>query len=413
MNDLICVFDVETTGLPRQHERIVEFAAVLIDLDGNEIERFETLVNPCRDVGPVDIHGICASDVLEAPTFSDICGDIAQFVMRAKAIAAHNLPFDRWFLNREFERQGIALPQMMGFCTLSYFGEKLHKACELYAIENNGNWHSAIADAVATSRLTALMIEDEKPLLASEFQTLHYEWPSIPNPSGTRCTRTTVQERRAARPSFVTKILSSIDHDNEASDSDVLAYLELIEEVLEDRIIDADEEVALVEVASNLGLSKQQVCSAHEMFLNDLVLAAWADNILTECEKQDLAKVACLLGISEKTLQQKIEDAKAHPVSEQGTNAAKKCKDDLVGKSVCITGTLSGTIQGKKIDRTTAYRLSEKAGLIPMKAVTKKLDLLVSSDANSQSGKMQKARQYGVRVFDENVFWSKLGIMVD
>ena len=47
------VIDVETTGFsPRQHDRIVEIAAVYVSETGQIEGEWATLVNPGRDVGP-------------------------------------------------------------------------------------------------------------------------------------------------------------------------------------------------------------------------------------------------------------------------------------------------------------------------------------------------------------------------
>ncbi|MBK9697231.1 MAG: 3'-5' exonuclease [Propionibacteriaceae bacterium] len=62
------VIDLETTGLsPRQHDRIVEIAAVYVSENGQIEGEWTTLVNPGRDVGPTNLHGIAAKDVLDAP----------------------------------------------------------------------------------------------------------------------------------------------------------------------------------------------------------------------------------------------------------------------------------------------------------------------------------------------------------
>jgi DNA polymerase-3 subunit epsilon len=45
--------------------------------------------------------------------------------------------------------------------------------------------------------------------------------------------------------------------------------------------------------------------------------------------------------------------------------------------------------------------------------VTRKLDLLVVADPDTQSGKAKKARDYGVRVVADNVFWRMIGVTVD
>jgi DNA polymerase-3 subunit epsilon len=45
--------------------------------------------------------------------------------------------------------------------------------------------------------------------------------------------------------------------------------------------------------------------------------------------------------------------------------------------------------------------------------VTKKLDYLVTPDPDSMSGKAKKAREYGVRIVAEPVFWRMVGVEVE
>ena len=67
MPSRIVVFDTETTGLGRC-DRVVEIAAITMDpRTGEIIDKFETLINPERDIGPTSIHGITASMVETAP----------------------------------------------------------------------------------------------------------------------------------------------------------------------------------------------------------------------------------------------------------------------------------------------------------------------------------------------------------
>jgi DNA polymerase-3 subunit epsilon len=51
--------------------------------------------------------------------------------------------------------------------------------------------------------------------------------------------------------------------------------------------------------------------------------------------------------------------------------------------------------------------------MVVKKNVTKHLDLLVTADPDSMSGKAKKARDYGVRIVAEPVFWQMVGIGVD
>jgi DNA polymerase-3 subunit epsilon len=70
-------------------------------------------------------------------------------------------------------------------------------------------------------------------------------------------------------------------------------------------------------------------------------------------------------------------------------------------------------MHGQIISREIAEQFAAKKGLRVMTSVTKKLDLLVVADPNTQSGKAKKARQYGTRIVHEPVFWRSLGISVE
>lgn len=57
-----------------------------------QVDEFETLVNPHRDVGPTWLHQISSSMVRDAPDFGEIAGLVATRLDGAVA-CAHNLPF--------------------------------------------------------------------------------------------------------------------------------------------------------------------------------------------------------------------------------------------------------------------------------------------------------------------------------
>ena len=72
------VIDTETTGTLKA-DRIVEIA--LVAFKGDEvIEEWSTLINPQRDVGKTNIHGITASMVSSAPIFADVVNDIFRII---------------------------------------------------------------------------------------------------------------------------------------------------------------------------------------------------------------------------------------------------------------------------------------------------------------------------------------------
>lgn len=62
------VVDCETTRLfPGAHHRIVEIAVLNID-SGRVTNEWSTLLNPDRDLGETDIHGIYAADAWTHPS---------------------------------------------------------------------------------------------------------------------------------------------------------------------------------------------------------------------------------------------------------------------------------------------------------------------------------------------------------
>jgi DNA polymerase-3 subunit epsilon len=89
------VIDVETTGLnPYRHDRIVEVAVVLISPEKRLSTEFTTLINPERDTGPTSIHGLTATDIMNAPRFVDIAGALMDVLRYTVALARHNVRFD-------------------------------------------------------------------------------------------------------------------------------------------------------------------------------------------------------------------------------------------------------------------------------------------------------------------------------
>ena len=75
------VIDFETTGLfPGGQDRVVEVAVVHVDDRGAVTGQWDTLVNPERDLGPQHIHQIRAAEVMGAPTFPQIAGELVDLL---------------------------------------------------------------------------------------------------------------------------------------------------------------------------------------------------------------------------------------------------------------------------------------------------------------------------------------------
>jgi DNA polymerase-3 subunit epsilon len=188
-------------------------------------------------------------------------------------------------------------------------------------------------------------------------------------------------------------------------------YSTLLHRVLEDRRIESTEASALLDVANHWGLSTEQVETIHLAYLSDLAGAALADGHVTEAELRELQSVSQLLGfgsLSQTQFGSLAQDPGMAQVPDK-TDAA----DSWVGKSVCFTGECQCGLGGVPISRPRAEALARARGLVVQPSVTKKLDLLVVADPNTQSSKAKKARQYGIRVVHESVFWRNLGVTID
>ena len=100
-------FDIETTGLNAQTDRMTEIGAILFS--GTEIiDTFNTFVDPQRHIPPdiTNLTGIRDSDVQGAPLEKEAMQMFMEFVGN-RPIIAHNAHFDVGFMTAASIRQGL------------------------------------------------------------------------------------------------------------------------------------------------------------------------------------------------------------------------------------------------------------------------------------------------------------------
>jgi len=116
---LLAFLDIETTGFSaKRGDKILEIAIVTTDLQGNILDKYESLINPLREVTGVEIHRVTAEMVKNAPTISDVLDDLL-YHLQGKVLVGHNISFDLKILNFELSKQTEKQLDCQGICTLS------------------------------------------------------------------------------------------------------------------------------------------------------------------------------------------------------------------------------------------------------------------------------------------------------
>ncbi len=397
------VVDTETTGLPnRRHNRIVEVAVVRLSPSLQVVGEFETLLNPKRDSGPTSIHGISSQSIIDAPCFEDVAGDLMDSI-NGCVLVAHNAPFDAMFLRAEFERIGLQLPELPIVCTMklarclgkAWLSVDLESCCATLGIDHIDP-HRALSDARVTAELfrqIARHLFSNKPINLKKLDCRgKIPWSvdcECLKRSGRRWTREQAESENAGPCPQLSKMvyrLAGMIRINEVK-HEVAGYLDVLDHVLEDRLVTKEEAENLFEAAKTWDLTPEEVVEAHRLYMRRLAVAALADGIVTNAERSDLQLVNRLLGFDELFLQSALHEAQT------SRSVAQSNGKSLAGMTVCFTGECSCTIHGEYISRAMAAELAAKAGLSVKGNVTKQLDLLVVADPHTQSGKAKKARK--------------------
>ncbi|WP_414043319.1 PolC-type DNA polymerase III [Macrococcus sp. EM39E] len=165
------VFDVETTGLSSQYDKIIELAAVKVK-DGEIIDKFERFSNPGERLNETikNLTGISDDMLIDAPPIEDVLNDFRSFVGDAIYIA-HNASFDMGFIDTGFERLGYGattngvidtlelsrtINTEMGKHGLNFLAKK-------YGVELTQH-HRAIYDAETTAHIFMKMLKQLEQL---------------------------------------------------------------------------------------------------------------------------------------------------------------------------------------------------------------------------------------------------------
>ncbi len=152
----LAVFDIESTGVVPQRDRIVELAVLKIYPDGRRQNTVRRL-NPQMPIpaGATAIHGISDADVADAPTFSDIADKLFAYLADCDLGGYNITGFDIPMLEAEFRRAGLefkvddrkVVDSYNIFCKL--FPRTLSAAYKLFCGKDLEGAHGAAADTEA------------------------------------------------------------------------------------------------------------------------------------------------------------------------------------------------------------------------------------------------------------------------
>lgn len=159
-------YDTETTGIKSESDRIIEIAAYDPELD----RTFEFLINPGISIPKeaTAIHHITDEMVAAADNFAVIGKKFIEFCEGDTVLIAHNNDaFDVKFLNAEFNRHGLKMPQWNYLDSLKWARRyrpdlprhSLQFLREIYGFAAN-NAHRALDDVIILFKVFQAMIDD-------------------------------------------------------------------------------------------------------------------------------------------------------------------------------------------------------------------------------------------------------------
>lgn len=390
------VLDFETTGFsPKNGDKVVEVGLVLLDQQGNPESTYSTLVNPRRDVGATKIHGITATDVVDAPTFSEIAPELLTLIS-GRVIVAHNANFDTRFLIAELAAAGFLVDgaNLPVICTMRLasdmlpgVGRSLAACCEAYDIDIE-NAHSALDDALATAKLLRSYF-DQEPNFSLWDHALgsaeEFTWPLAEKVSVPTKQR---GEQLIREESVLNKYITRLP--DAAQSTEERGLMRLFDDIFSDGLMTSDEANLIDAYVAETGISAAKLAEIKNQYFLDLVNLAWSDGVLNPAEIIGIRYVGELFGQSATEIDGKLAAGRHEPEGHVPEFARFRIHLDE-GDLVVLTGEMDHP-------RSFYEEVLAKTGIVCWPSVTKKVKAVVAADVNSQSGKAKRARLLGIPV---------------
>jgi DNA polymerase III epsilon subunit family exonuclease len=163
----IIVFDLETTGLDHEADRIIEIGAHKL-LGGKLVDQFEVLVRTDveRTEQNIQLTGITSEMLADQPAIEEVLPRFLDFI-EGGILVAHNAEFDIGMIRAAASRLGIDI-EWPCFCTLKMAQKllpdlerrNLDTLAERYGLTFEAR-HRAIGDIKVLTGVLSAMLDDE------------------------------------------------------------------------------------------------------------------------------------------------------------------------------------------------------------------------------------------------------------
>ena len=404
------VISLKTTGLfPYQRDRVVEVAVVHLDEGGHITARWETVVNPCSNVGEVHTHDISTAELLRAPTFEQIAPRLVD-LLHGRVLVTHNAQFVTGFLMREFELIGYAPGRgLEAVCTMqlarNYLpgaGRLLSDCCAAFDIEIESG-SGALVQAVACASLLAAYVHGSPsatPWIDALDRAERSTWPTIAGDVEAQWVERDPSTTTGALPSLSFLARAVLKLPDYTGPEEHLDYLALLDLCLLDCGLSPRETRELRILAELSGISATDCTALHRRYFEDLVHVSLSNGALANADSADLLAVARALDVAPEVVVAALTAPSAvmlPPIVSTDTVLLEQ------GDIVVLTGDMARA-------RSDWGRELVARGLALGTAVTLRTRLLVAADPASVTGKTVKARDYGIPIVSEFGLRSLIGV---
>jgi len=187
----LVAFDIETTGLDVENDRIVEISfEIIAETESWKSENKTYRLNPEVPIPPEAsaIHGIKDEDVKNCLTFRELAGEFWSIVSDAILIGYNIKNFDLPFLAKEFERNSSYKLDISRLGIIDVYvvyakmeSRDLQAAYKFYLSKPMENAHSAKGDAQAAAEILKAQLNKYPELPRGGKELAEWCFPKDPN----------------------------------------------------------------------------------------------------------------------------------------------------------------------------------------------------------------------------------------